>query len=352
MGRIFIPGLQGIENFVMPRGNTLEFVKSKEEIFNYLCDDMLTRTIKMFKYSDYPETFSPWAFEMGLQTQGFIVVARCQPTLNDMPEGIYALRGVGFGGVLDDRFLPTRAVGQNPYLGVSIEEEFTSDNVAWVWNDSTFMGLTAVNNLYAGLLADAYISLRLKMVLTRAPAFPVASDEDEKIDAMRFLQELDEGKLGVIGRKSSLEKLVGSDGFSTKPNLGDGNNSIKEIIEAIQYLYAQWNIKLGLNDNYNMKREALNSSETSANEDTLYTLIEDMYETRKEAIEDMNRKFGTSIKVELAGEWKRIFEKRKLADEAEEKSVEAMPENPKEPQEEPPANTPNTEEVKKDEEIE
>lgn len=341
MSRIYIPGLAGLENFKLPMANDLLFVKSKEEIFQYLCDDMLTRTIKMFKYSDYPETFSPWAFEMGLQTQGFIIVYDAKPA--DKPAGIYALRGIGLGGRLDDRFLPTKAVGANAYLGITIEEDLTSPKVAWIWNDSTFMGLTPINNLYAGILADAFVSLRLKMVLTRAPAFPVASSEDEKVDAQRFLNELDEGKLGVIGRKDALEKLVGGEGFSTKPNLGDGNNSIKEIIEAIQYLYAQWNIKLGLNDNYNMKREALNSSETSANEDTLYTLIEDMWETRQEAIRDMNEKFGTSIKVELAGEWKRIFEKRALQDKAEKKMVEDIPETPK--QEEP-------QEEKKDETIE
>ena len=321
--RIYIPGIEGLGGFRQPFAYDLLFVKSKEEIFRALCDDMLARTIKMFEYRDYPETFSPWAYEMGLQQQGFIILWQGSPT-NGKPAGLYALRGVGLGGVLDDRYLPTKAVGANPYLDITIDEDLDSPSVYWAWNDSRFMGLAPINNLYASLLADSFVSLRLKLVLQRAPAFPVASDEDEKKEAERFLSELDEGRLGVIGRKSSLEKLVGGEGFSTKPNLGDGSNSLKELIEVIQYLYAQWNIKLGLNDNYNMKREALNSTETSVNEDTLYTLIENMLDQRKTDIEKINAKFGTSIKVDLAGEWKRLFERRKLQDKAEKKAVDQM----------------------------
>lgn len=327
MGRkISIKGLQGFDKLVMPNASTLLFIKDKESIFNYLVRDMTARVRKCFKYEDVPDTFNVWSFEKGLQEHGYCIVWRGKPPRNGK-EGIYALRDIGVGGEPDENYLPTLAVGANPYFSLTLTDDLDEDDIVWAWNDSNFMGLSELHSLYAGLLADSIITLRLKMVLHRAPAILVASNEDEKNEALTFLEDLDKGTLGVIGRKSTLNALVKGNeegGFSTKPNSGDSQNSIKEIIEAIQYLYAQWQIKIGLNDNYNMKRESLNSSETSANEDTLFTLIDDMFECRKKAVEEINRKFGTSIKVSLNNQWKRIEERRELQEEALEKGVENL----------------------------
>ena len=49
-----------------------------------------------------------------------------------------------------------------------------------------------------------------------------------------------------------------------------------------------------------------------------------MFECRKEAIAEANRKFGTNIRVSLAGEWKRIFERRNRADEMEKAEIQSV----------------------------
>lgn len=321
---IFIPGLEGFDTLRRGYAGNLEFVKNKEDIFNCLIREMTARTLRMFKYESYPETFSPWAFEMALQNVGYAFIWNGKPRNEEAKDGVYALRAIGTGGQLDENYLPTRAIGANPFLNITIDEKIEDDSIVWAWNDSQYMGIRDINNLYAGMLAESFVTLRLKLILHRAPAFAVASNEDEKADALQFFKNLEDGQLGVIGTKKAIENVVGHEGFTTKPNLGDGQNSIKEIIETIQYLYAQWYIKLGLNDNYNMKREALNSTETSVNEDTLYGFIESMFECRKEAIEEANKKFGTTIKVSLAGEWARIFERRNRADKMEEMQIEAV----------------------------
>lgn len=307
---VFIQGLVGFENLRFDNISSLDFIKNKEEIFLHLVEEKLSQTIKMFEYKNFPDTFSPWAFEMGLQEHGFCFVWKGTPENPECKEGIYALRDIGYGGVLDDRFLPTKAVGSNPYLNITLNDEISGNNIVWAWNDSQFKGFSEVNSLYGGLLADAYITLRLKLVLHRAPAFATANNENEKADALQYFRDLDDGKLGVIGSKKSLEKALSGEGFSTKPNLGDGSNSLKEILEVIQFLNAQWNIRIGLNDNYNMKREALNSAETSVNESVLFPFIEDMVKYRKKAVEEINRKMGIHGEVDLTGEWKRLLESR------------------------------------------
>ena len=52
-----------------------------------------------------------------------------------------------------------------------------------------------------------------------------------------------------------------------------------------------------------MKRESLNSAETTADDDMLLPLIDDMLENRQKYFDKVNEMFGTSISVRLASSW-------------------------------------------------
>ena len=75
--------------------------------------------------------------------------------------------------------------------------------------------------------------------------------------------------------------------------------------------------ELGLNQNVNMKREALNSAEVSMNDEVLIPLIHDMLHSREEAIKKFNDKYGTDASVELCGAWSHLLNK----DNPEDKEV-------------------------------
>ena len=351
---ITINGLKGLECLVRANGCDPNLILDKSRIFNYLVNDKFSRTWKMFEYEGLPETIDTRTLEWGCQSQGFIIVKDVKNTKDykiphNKPEGSYALIGVGLGGEWDENYIPTKAVGANPYLNLTIDDEL--EEGSWViWNDSKHMGLSPLMSFFGGMVAEAYMTLRLMLVLHRAPAFISASSEDEKKDAEEFLKKLEEGKLGIIGTDDTLQNLLGGKSLDTKVFSGDTHNSLKEGLETIQYLEGQWNIKLGLNDNYNMKREALNSSETEANIDTLFPAVEDMLKCRQEGWDIYNKAHGSHVKVKLAGAWARLMEREQMenrAKKAEIKTLEAQAETPKEetPEEAPKEETPK-EEVK------
>ena len=120
-----------------------------------------------------------------------------------------------------------------------------------------------------------------------------------------MLSKIEDGEIAVIGTEESLietedgKKL--SEAFNTQ-RVG----TIKELIELKQYLLGSWYNELGLNANFNMKREAINESEADLNEDALLPLIDDMLESRKTAINQINALFGLDIKVDLTSSWKKI----------------------------------------------
>ena len=52
-----------------------------------------------------------------------------------------------------------------------------------------------------------------------------------------------------------------------------------------------------------MKREALNSSESSINNDILFPLVDNMLEQRKQGCDRINKLYGTNISVKLNSSW-------------------------------------------------
>lgn len=71
---------------------------------------------------------------------------------------------------------------------------------------------------------------------------------------------------------------------------------------------ASWYNEIGLNANYNMKREKLSTTESQMNNDALLPLVDDMLESRRVGLEKINAMFGTDISVEFASSWEKLIE--------------------------------------------
>ena len=114
---------------------------------------------------------------------------------------------------------------------------------------------------------------------------------------------------------------------------------LKAIMELQQYIKASFFNDIGLQANYNMKRESINDSEAGMNEESLKPFIDDMLESRQEAIKRINEQFGTNISVKLSSSWVR---REKIVQDEEQ-------ENQEEPKQEEPEQTPEEKEKGEDE---
>ena len=114
-----------------------------------------------------------------------------------------------------------------------------------------------------------------------------------------FFDDIKKGKLGVVYDSG----MMGEDTFKTSPYASTSTNIITDLIELRNYYEAEFYKEIGLNQTNNMKRESLNDDEIAANEDTLKPLIDDMLEQRQIAIDEVNKMFGTNIKVSLNSSW-------------------------------------------------
>lgn len=273
-------------------------IKDKTRGIQHYISYMLNRTQSMFIYGGLPETLPQRELELMLQTKGYIAIPI--PSKVEKLDGkIYAFgEGAYLGGERDVYYMPTICTIASPALDWSANLKIGEECVV-IPNDSMYMGLMPMFSRYASLMTENDISMYLADVNTRIVDFISAPDDRTKKGAEQFLRDIVEGKLGVIADNSFL------DGIKTQPSASSSRgNTITQLIELQQYLKAGWFNDIGLNANYNMKRESINSTEAELNDDALLPLVLDMLECRKRGIEEVNKKCGTNISVELAASWK------------------------------------------------
>lgn len=274
---------------------------------------MVNRTQAMFKYEGLPETIPQRELELQLQLFGHVGVI-------DVNGSLYALRG-GFGGEPNPYYMPTIYTIANPALKLS--KQYTiDDDVIIIRNDSMYMGLSPLFLRYATQLTENDLSMLIAIINSRIQNLIIAGDDAAYESADKYIKDVINGKIGIIGDSKILE------GLRTTPYATSGTRNITELIEMQQYLKAGWFNELGLNANYNMKREAINADEAQMNHDALYPLIDDMLNSRKICIDKVNDMFGTSITVEFNSVWDVKHEEMKnIAEEIEKGGSDADVQN-------------------------
>lgn len=289
------------------------FKDKRNNIFNHTIY-MLMRTGAIFKWDGLPESIPEKYLENYLQINGFACIG-----VGDDQGTLYAFFG-GLGGEPDAYYNPTICTVANPALNLSKNFKIDEDCVI-IQNDKFYRGLMPMFNKYASMLAENELSMNMASINTRIQQAISAGDDRAKESAELFLKKLVEGDIAVLADNAFLD----SETIKTLPFSSTSSSGvIGDLIEYEQYLKASWYNEIGLNANYNMKREALNSAESSINDDILFPLIDEMLKMRKEGAQKVNEMFGTDISVELASSWR---------DNKKEESVlidQELPENQKE----------------------
>lgn len=249
---------------------------------------MLNRSNVMFKYHNLPDTIPASELEKIIQANGFAVIGKINGEL-------YALNA-GLGGEPDVYNNPTQAVVSVPAFNYNATWDIGKDCEV-ITNDSMHMGLIPLFAKYCTLMNENEISIMLSVINQRVSFLLSANDDNTIASAKQLLKDIEAGKQGVV----SDSKVF--DSFKAQALTKNAGTGITDLIELEQYLKASMFNEIGLNANYNMKRERLSESEVEMNGDNLYPLVDDMASNRKSGVERVNNLFGTDIQVEFNSSW-------------------------------------------------
>lgn len=265
-----------------------KLIKDKDKAINLFISNMLAKTQSMFRYDGLPETLPQSELERMLQTNGKTFITKVDGEL-------YALYGSS-SGEMDAYNRPTTYVVSNPALKLNKTYNIKEDGILML-NDTNGNGLLDIIGSYAVLYVDGVISLNSVSILSRIPMLISASDDRTKESADNFIEKILDGDFSIIGENAFFK------GITTHSTQSNSASQITQLIELIQYYKASMYNELGLNANYNMKRERLNMGEVSMNIDILLPYVDNMLVERKKAVELINEMFDTEIEVELASSW-------------------------------------------------
>lgn len=269
---------------------------------------------RVFEWKGLPDSIPQKFLELYLFTGGMVIITEAN-------NGKYYAFKKSIGGGRDAYYYPYTAIVNNPWIRDEDGEikPFNKSNLiigkdcVVIYNDSTALGVADIVDKYALLLAEATLSLRIATINSRIPRTFYADNDNVKDDLDEYLKMIEKGEeIGAIGGNPFFE------GIKTLEYNASQNQTIKELIEEIQYLKSSFFLEMGLQANYNMKREAINESEAGMNESALLPISDDWLVNRKEGVKELRRLYPDvfgEVDVDFASAWKKTREDIQVQEE-------------------------------------
>lgn len=265
------------------------YIKDKDKVINTFIQASLNKTQQIFTYANLPETIPQAELENILQTKGQCIIAEEQGEL-------YALPGT-FAGEYDVYNNPRFYTVANPALKISKTYELGKDCVL-VKNDYHCTGLLPIIYKYGALMLDCELSLNTAAILARIPLFVSAPDDKTKASADLFISRILDGDFSIIGENGFF------DGVKVQTAGNSSSAYIIQLIELMQWYKANFLNEIGLQAQFNMKRENLNEQECAMNIDALLPFVDNMFSERIRAFTEVNSMFNQDIIVDFNSAWK------------------------------------------------
>lgn len=219
---------------------------------------------------------------------------------------IYFLDGY-VGGKHNASYRPQEIICCNPILG-DIRRALNKDGVMVyltpfdnvpLQNPIRTGGLYTLIATTAALLADNISSINNAQINGRLQCIYTSEDSSEALAAEAILKDLYNGKPYRVIKSEMLKK------FEVNPLTNTNVAQIlMELVEVHQYLLAQFWNAIGIDANFNMKRERLNTAEVEANSTSIKVPVQTMLKTVNMGLEKANEIFSTNFHAILNPEFK------------------------------------------------
>lgn len=269
------------------------FIDKDECMINY---DLMTLNmlIHIFKWEGLPETIPEFNLELILLIYGHAVINKANGDL-------YAFYG-GLGARPDEYYFPTKTFVNNPYLNFNKIGDIGKDSIV-VRNDTLIQGVMPILHRYHSQMVENDITQHLANINMRLMNVLTASDDDDKAECDRFIEDIISGKLSSIQANGFIE------GVHTQPYGSSGNgNQVTQLIEYAQWLRGRLMQEFGITGvNTNIKREYVSDTEINSYNNPNTALINDFLICRRRGAEEINKMFGTNITVDYSPEWKKYI---------------------------------------------
>lgn len=267
--------------------NTVNYsVSNKTENVQNIIDNVLNKTLTMFLYTNLPDTLPIEEIEKILQINGTGFVTMIDDNLVIL-KGSYNYEKVD---------IYNRPQEINCYLpDKKTYKMFKISDGIILKNDYLELGLLPIFKKWGYLINESEMTLTIANKFKRMVKTFIANDDPTAESVKTYLKKVESGETSVI---------IGNILWDSIKVDGETNsNTLHELIEYDNYIKSELYKELGLYSNDNMKKERLVTSEIETGLNSIYPLVDNMFNCRKNSVSEINEKFGTNIDVEFTSSW-------------------------------------------------
>ena len=278
-----------IEIFTLP-----EFYKctNTTDNFNSFYFELLDKALSLFEWKNLPVNIDSDMLEFFLLTRGHIAFFK-----NDGQ--IHATFGTP-ADTLSENYTFTKYLVTNPYISNGKTFNLTVGSECVIVYNTPADKISITKSIFnrclrrtAGILADNMSSLNCLQINSRVQTMVTADNSTIAKSAESVLKEMYEGK----PYKVITSTLANNIQIENKNNVN--SNTFSELINLNNYMYAQFLHSIGIKSNESSKKERLITAEIDENDTECQINLNQMFKSRKKAIEKINNLFGTNIEIKL-----------------------------------------------------
>ena len=202
------------------------------------------------------------------------------------------------GGEPNVLYQGTKWIGANPTYGAY---EYTIDKDCYLVKFSPLDRWQATGGLrplimrYAQLLSDNIISLNIIQKNSRATAIITAETDSVKNASDNIIQDIYSGKTYKCASTNLLDEVKVNTLLDNTANA----NIIQRLIELRQYLLAQFYLEIGVDSQYNMKRERLTTDEVNQTSNIVSVDINSILLTVQKDFDKFNEATGSNLQISI-----------------------------------------------------
>ena len=273
--------------------NGLALYKPNDKLnnINNLIKSFLNKTLTMFLYEGLPESIDYVELEKLLQIKGLAFITEYKDNLVILPIDL----------IYDEVDIYGNALKGNVFLNdVREVKTMNIEDGVLIKNDYLGIGLMEIFKKYGFLINESTTTLYLSNLWKRTEKVFTANDDATAESVKNYLEKVKNGELGII--TSSL--LYESINVNTSQSMG---TSLHELIEYDNYIKSQFFNEIGLYHNNNMKKERLVTSEVEVGKNSVYPLVDNMLNSRRKGLKELNDKYNLNVKVEFTSSWELRF---------------------------------------------
>lgn len=197
--------------------------------------------------------------------------------------------------------LPCQGIGVNVYgdpikyraVGFNYSKEYNVEDCVLMENNKLRMPTADIVTYFTRQLYEVVRTRDINVKTLKLP-FVLATDDKQLFTVKKILEDINNNVFALVTNKNviDLEQVLKVLPTGVKPYTNELTDLYHDVLnECLTYL--------GINNANTDKRERLITDEANANNQFIDSCTDMFLESRQRAVEEINKKFGTNITVEL-----------------------------------------------------